>query len=227
MEERPNYYAIIPAEVRYDNDLRPNEKLLYGEISCLTESTGECWATNKYFSQLYNVQTNAIATWIRHLKDKQYIEVEYIYSGKEIQKRIIKLGGIQKDNTYSQKDSRGIHKKIGGYSQKGEENNTSMNTTSKNITRYYKDDELNDMFLEYLTLRKKIKAVNSERAINCLLKKLEPYQDSIKKEMIEESIVNSWKSVYPLKEEKQTAKERHDSQLEVLEGLYNGTIKID
>jgi hypothetical protein len=59
------------------------------------------------------------------------------------------------------------------------------------------------MFLEYLTLRKKIKAVNSERAINCLLKKLEPYPDSIKKEMIEESIVNSWKSVYPLKEEKQ------------------------
>ena len=93
--------------------------------------------------------------------------------------------------------------------------------------KYFDDVELNDIFLEYLSLRKKIKAVNTERAINGLLKKLEPYPDSIKKEMLEESIVNSWKSVYPLKEEKQTAKERHDSQLKVLEDIYNGNIKLN
>lgn len=102
---------------------------------------------------------------------------------------------------------------------------TNNNQVSNN--KYYDDVELNDLFIEYLNLRKKIKAINTERAIKGLLNKLEPYPDDIKKEMIEESIVNSWKSVYPLKEEKLTAKERHDSQLEVLEGLYNGTIKID
>lgn len=93
--------------------------------------------------------------------------------------------------------------------------------------KYFDDDELNDMFLEYLSLREKIKAVNTERAIKGLLNKLEPYPDSIKKEMLEESIVNSWKSVYPLKEEKKTAKERHDSQLKVLEDIYNGNIKLN
>ena len=139
MDEKPNYYAIIPADVRYDNTLRANEKLLYGEITALAKRTGECWASNKYFCELYNVKPNAIATWIRHLKEKKYIDVEYEYIGKEIQKRIIKIGGIQKDNTYSQKDSEVFTNEYEGYSQKGEENNTSNNSTSINNKEIYKE----------------------------------------------------------------------------------------
>lgn len=132
MNEKPNYYAIIPAEVRYDNTLRPNEKLLYGEITALAQKTGECWASNKYFSDLYGVKDNAVATWIRHLKEKKYILIDYEYKGKEIQKRIIKIGGIQKDSTYSQKDRGVFTKRYEGGIQKGEENNTSINNTSIN-----------------------------------------------------------------------------------------------
>lgn len=67
--EKPNYYAIIPANVRYDKDLRANEKLLYGEITSLTQKNGECWATNGYFSNLYNVTNKAVSTWINHLRE--------------------------------------------------------------------------------------------------------------------------------------------------------------
>lgn len=65
---------------------------------------------------------------------------------------------------------------------------------------YYKDNELNNLFVDFLELRKKIKAINSIRAINMLLKKLSPYSDDVKKKMIEQSIVNSWKDVYAVKE---------------------------
>lgn len=126
MEEKPNYYAVIPANVRYDNELRPNEKLLYGEISALANKTGVCYANNEYFSELYDVQVNAISTWIKHLKEKEYIKVEYEYETgtKEIKKRYISLGGIQKDNTwYSKRYEGGI--------QKGEDNNTSINNTKE------------------------------------------------------------------------------------------------
>ena len=47
--EKPNYYAILPAEVRYCKELSPMERLLYAEITCLCNHKGYCWATNNYF----------------------------------------------------------------------------------------------------------------------------------------------------------------------------------
>ena len=66
---------------------------------------------------------------------------------------------------------------------------------------YFKEKDLNDLFIDFLEVRKKIKAVNSNRAINMLLKKLSVYSDDVKRKMIEQSIVNSWKDVYEVKEE--------------------------
>ena len=220
MEEKPSYYAIIPAEVRYDNDLRANEKLLYGEITALSKQTGECWAGNNYFCELYNVKPNAIAVWIRHLKEKKYINIEYKFKGKEIQQRIIKIGGIQKDSTYYSKEYEGIHKKIPGGIQKDKENNININNTSinnikENIKRkYFENEELNNIFLEFLDLRKKLKAVNSDRAINSLLKTLDPYDDETKYKMIEKSIVNSWKGLFEYKPTKEELKKQKELEIQ-------------
>ena len=129
-EEKPNYYSIIPAEIRYDADLRANEKLLYGEITALSYKTGECWASNNYFAKLYNVTPQAISFWINNLKNKGYITVEYIKKGKSIEKRIIRLGvSIYVDRVSTNVD--------GGYQQMFKENNTSINNTSikENIKR--------------------------------------------------------------------------------------------
>ena len=58
--DNPNYYAIIPAGVRY-SAIKPNAKLLYGEITALANKKGYCFATNKYFAELYSVNKNTIS----------------------------------------------------------------------------------------------------------------------------------------------------------------------
>ena len=74
MDEKPNYYAIIPAEVRYDNELTANAKLLYAEITSLANKTGSCWATNEYFAYLYKTSTKTITRTIKKLSEKNYIK---------------------------------------------------------------------------------------------------------------------------------------------------------
>lgn len=95
---KPNYYSILSAEVRYDNRLRPNVKLLYAEITALCNMNGECFAKNKYFAELYNKSKGTISGWISELVKYGYISVDYTYKpeSKEIEKRYIKIlkGGI-------------------------------------------------------------------------------------------------------------------------------------
>ncbi len=45
MENKPNFYAILPATVRYDERLNAIQKLFYAEISALSTKEKRCWAT--------------------------------------------------------------------------------------------------------------------------------------------------------------------------------------
>jgi len=87
--EKPSYYSVTPAKVRYDEELKANEKLLYGEITALTNKNGYCTAGNQYFADLYKVHKKTVSDWISHLKEKGYIEVEIIYEDKKIIERRI------------------------------------------------------------------------------------------------------------------------------------------
>jgi len=79
---RPNYYSIIPASVRYDENLKPNEKLLYGEISALSNKFGYCFANNDYFAELFNSKHRTIRGWIKSLEDGGHIYRAYDESNK-------------------------------------------------------------------------------------------------------------------------------------------------
>src|SRR5690554_5058339 len=76
LKSKPNYYSIIPAPVRYDKNLKANEKLLYGEITSLSNKEGYCWASNSYFSKLYGVTKQTVSRWINSLEKNGYIKTE-------------------------------------------------------------------------------------------------------------------------------------------------------
>ena len=100
--EKRSYYAVIPANVRYDKSLSANAKLLYGEISALCNDKGYCWSTNKYFSDLFGVSQKSISKWISMLVSKKYIFVEMVYrkGTKEILERHLSVvrGTLEKRN---------------------------------------------------------------------------------------------------------------------------------
>lgn len=70
---------------------------------------------------------------------------------------------------------------------------------------YPTDSVLNDTFISYIEMRKKIKAPMTEKAIELALSKLESLSggDNDKAiEILNRSIMNSWKGLFPLKDEK-------------------------
>ena len=128
--DKPAYYAIIPATVRYDQRLTPNAKLLYGEITALCHQEGYCWAGNQYFADLYEVSKTSISTWIGNLKDAGHITVEMNYKegSKHILNRYIRIlgEGIQ-ENLHTPT------RKLNDPIQENLIDNNTVNTT-KNIT---------------------------------------------------------------------------------------------
>lgn len=85
-QKKPGYWAVLPAQVRYDPQIPPNAKLLYAEISSLTDARGYCYAANAYFEQLYELSERTISRLIRTLAEAGYIRVEDDGGGKDRRK---------------------------------------------------------------------------------------------------------------------------------------------
>ncbi len=117
---KPNYYAIIPANVRYDDKLPANAKLLYGEITALCNKEGRCWASNNYFAELYGLNKRSITRLIQALNLCGYIKmtVEYKEGTKQISKRYVQICHEVIDKNVPSPIDKNVYY-----------NNTSINTT--------------------------------------------------------------------------------------------------
>lgn len=138
--EQPSYYSILTANVRYDKELKANEKLLFSEITALSNKSGYCHATNKYFAKLYSKNTSTISDWINHLKQREYLKVVMVKDGKQIkERRLFPISNPIRENPNTPSE-----KSVEGYSQKNEypiRENPKENITSNNTTSINKDDD--------------------------------------------------------------------------------------
>lgn len=132
--EQPNFYAIIPATVRYDTFISPNAKLLYGEITALSNREGYCWATNDYFAKLYNVSVTSISIWMALLRKRGYIQIDIL---KDLgNKRYISVNPIKENlNRSLRKLKEGIKENLNrGVPGNNDEDGTNPPKNDSNIT---------------------------------------------------------------------------------------------
>jgi hypothetical protein len=177
--ENPGYYGILPANIRYDKNLKPMEKIMYSELTALSNKNGYCNATNSYFAELYEVSKNTVSLWVSDLEKAGYIKTKLIYEPgtKNIKERRIYIANpITKNNdTYHEKKVDPITKNNDTPITKNrEDNNTSINNTSRilkeknkkeksknEVETYINDLKLNDdykqLLFRYVEYRKLIK----------------------------------------------------------------------
>ena len=126
INEKPSFYAVLPACVRYEKRLKPAERLLFAEISALTNKFGYCTASNGYFADLYETRKETVSKWISHLSELGFLRLEMVYEGKQIKGRKIWID--EKVMTpIDEKVMTPIDEKVKG-------NNTRLNNTRINNT---------------------------------------------------------------------------------------------
>lgn len=128
---KPAYWAILPADVRYDPDLPDKAKLLYAEISSLTSETGFCWASNAYFCRLFEMADRTLQRNLRALEAKGYIRILDGDGGSKTRKI---YGGVNPLSIPPTKMSGGPDKNVEGTPDRNVGDNKKELTEKKNRT---------------------------------------------------------------------------------------------
>jgi len=188
------WYWIMPNKILFAKDLSDKQKILYVVISSLCAEKWHCWASNKYIWEKIWWSETRISKQISDMAKKWYIKV--VVNRYDWNSRAIEL----QDKTIV------VQNKTSWTTEQDPSWTTGQdNITSINITKEYKeDDELKNLFLDYLTMRKKIKKPASEKAIWLAIKKLENlsgWRRDIKIKILEQSILNSRQWLFAIKQE--------------------------
>ena len=215
-------YIVIQDWMISDLQLKGNELLTYALIYGFSQDgESEFKGSLKYISEFLGVSKRTAQRSIENLVDRGIVE-----------KRVEEISGV-KFNRYMahEKADTPIDKMTTGYSQNDHggidkmttnntniyntNNNTSNNTKDKGApARYFEDEELNNKFLEFLSMRKKIrKPVRTDRALKALLKKLHELSGGdvgLMKQIIDQSLDKEWLGLFELKTANDSTKNIND-----------------
>lgn len=215
-------YIVIQDWMISDLQLKGNELLTYSLIYGFSQDgESEFKGSLKYISEFLGISKSTAQRSIEKLVDRGIVE-----------KRVEEISGV-KFNRYMahEKADTPIVKTSTGYSQNDHggivkmttnntniyntNNNTSNNTKDKGApARYFEDEELNNKFLEFLSMRKKIKKpVRTDRALKALLKKLHELSGGdvgLMKQIIDQSLDKEWLGLFELKTGNDSTKNIND-----------------
>jgi hypothetical protein len=179
----------IPKNIWEDERLSPFDKVLLMEIDSLDNEDG-CWKSNNSLAEFMQSGVASITRSIKKLEDLKYIKTSMKKSDYGTVRVIKMIRGVSSKRLEgsNQNDYQGITIR---------DNNKNKKKEQKEIILPDYIDK--DLWNDFLAVRKKLKAQNTERAINGLLKKLASFEESIPgsaNESINESLINSWKGVF-------------------------------
>ena len=204
-------YIVIQDWMISDLQLKGNELLTYALIYGFSQDgESEFKGSLKYISEFLGVSKRTAQRSIENLVDRGIVE-----------KRVEEISGV-KFNRYMahEKADTPIDKMTTGYSQndhggidKMTTNNTNIYNTNNNASnntkdkdtpaRYFDDEELNNKFLEFLSMRKRVrKPVQTDRGMKMLLTSLHKLSGGdvgLMKQIIDQSLDNEWKKFVAVK----------------------------
>ena len=216
----------IPKEIWLDKRLNALDKVILAEIDSLDSSERGCWASNKHIADFCQCTERKVSATISKLVKCGYVYVQK-FDGRqrELKSRLANLS-MQGGKIFYAEEKK--------FQESNTSNNTLNNTSKKErkkestydgILSSVADDGLKELYLEYIKMRKMIKAPMTDRALTMLINKvneLEPNSLDNQKKLLEIAIMNNWKSVYPLRDRNVKQDKQPSKQEEELLKMFGG-----
>lgn len=231
--EKPNFYSIIPAYVRYSSDINSFEKILYSEITALCDKNGYCFASNNYFSKVFEKHRNSISRSLKILEKAQFIRIDIDQDKGNFRKIYLKNvnSPITKNCvTPNTKNCAYNNTSINNVSLYREnEKNNDVSVSSKNAKKEKTNkkkidlifDKLSEFeisnqleksisnFLEYITTKKSLTTHSINLLADHIYNIIQSYDQSEIVKSINDAIMKGWTSFHPDWNNKPTKKKNN------------------
>lgn len=191
----------IPKEIWLNEDLTMLEKVILVEIDSLDNENG-CSASNEYLAEFCQCSETKVSTAISKLIDLGYIYLKS-FNGRV---RILK----SRLSNFERQDLKNLKADYKNFKPNNIDNNIDNNIKKESKKVSYEkvleqnniEGDLKDEYFEFIKMRQQIKKPMTNRALQLLIdnvRKLSNNEVTAIK-ILDQSIVNCWQSVYPLKE---------------------------
>lgn len=202
----------IPREVWLSKDLTIMEKLFFIEIDSL-DNEEYCFASNSYFAEFFDISKGRCTQIIKSLESKNLISIEHERKGKQIVKRLIRVVNKLNNPIKNIKQP---------YLENAQDNNTVINNTTINKSSVELPLTINkESFNEWL----KYKKYKSKAPITKCINFLSVYSFEIQREIIDTSIMNEWKGLFPPKQNFNTHADGKSKAINKAFEILNGNSK--
>ena len=142
LREQFSAWANIPARVLFDREISDRAKLLYGLISCMSNSYGFAFAKNSTLMRYLNVEERSLQRTLKQLLDSGYIRIEDGSGGRGTLRKIFTVevcprNPVNPDGVNPAKSDGVINNNC---------NNKKINKKARAPKEYLTDQELLDWF---------------------------------------------------------------------------------
>lgn len=201
-------YGTISKLAMQDRRLHITAKAIYAYFNSYTGGGDSCFPTRAKICYDLGISNDTFGKYLKQLIDNGYIKVEQekekgrfshnVYTVCATISPCPKISDTE-DFVHDNLDTKNNSIKNNSI-VKSNSNKERKNTYEITIDNYTQNQDVKDAIIEYIKMRKLIKAPMTDRALTTLLNKLSGLAktDSEKIAILNQAIEHSWKSVYPL-----------------------------
>lgn len=205
-EQRPFQGIWIPAYILMHEGLTSFMKLLYADINSFSENKKYMYKSNQTIAKLYGVSVKTVTRAVDHLQKENLISVEYDENNA---RRMCSIGSVKMSIPYGQSDhtlwSKSPDPMVKMSHKNNNRDNTLENKRETKVELPFLGDNFGFAWEEWKREKKEQRQKYSARAQKMALKRLVDLSQGDEQKaiaIINQSLANTWKAFYPLRENK-------------------------